>query len=67
MPPTAVPRVVVVVVVHVKVGAEILVEELVVVARIIVEELVVVAVQVTAAVALVHLDSFYVIYLIMEV
>ena len=67
MQPTAVLHVVTTVAVRVKVDAEILAEALVAAARIIVEELVVVAVRVTAVVALVHLNSFYVMDLIMEV
>lgn len=67
MQPTVVLHVVTTVAVRVKVDAEVLAEVLVVAARIIVEELVVVAVRVTAVVALVHLNSFYVMDLIMEV
>lgn len=67
MQPTAVLHVVTTVAVRVKVDAEVLAEALVAAARIIVEELVVVAVRVTAVVALVHLNSFYVMDLIMEV
>lgn len=67
MQPTAVLHVVTTVAVRVKVDAEILAEALVAAARIIVEELVVVAVRVTAVVALVRRNSFYVIDLIMEV
>lgn len=67
MRPTVVPHAVIVAAVRVKVDAEALAEELVVVVRIIVEELVVVAVRVTAVVALVRRNSFYVMDLIMEV
>lgn len=67
MQPTAVLHVVTTVAVRVKVDAEILAEALVAAARIIVEELVVVAVRVTAVVALVRRNSFYVMDLIMEV
>lgn len=67
MQPTVVLHVVTAVAVRVKEDAEVLAEVLVVAVRITVEELVVVAVQVTVAVALVHLDSFYVVDLIMEV
>ena len=67
MQPTVVPHVVITVVVHVRADAEVLAEALVAVARIIVEELVVVAVRVTAVVALVRRNSFYVMDLIMEV
>lgn len=64
---TAVLHVVTTVAVHVRADAEVLAEALVAVARIVVEELVVVAVRLTAVVALVHLNSFYVMDLIMEV
>lgn len=67
MQPTAVLHVVTTAAVRVKVDAEILAEALVAAARIIVEELVVVAVRVTAVVALVRRNSFYVMDLIMEV
>lgn len=67
MQPTVVPRAVVVVAVRAKVGAEALAEALVAAARIIVEELVVMAVRLTAVVALVRHNSFYVMDLIMEV
>ena len=67
MQPTVVPHVVITVVVHVRADAEVLAEALVAAARIIVEELVVVAVRVTAVVALVRRNSFYVMDLIMEV
>lgn len=67
MQPTAVLHVVTTVAVRVKMDAEILAEALVAAARIIVEELVVVAVRVTAVVALVRRNSFYVMDLIMEV
>lgn len=67
MQPTAVLHVVTTVAVRVKVDAEVLAEALVAAARIIVEELVVVAVRVTAVVALVRRNSFYVMDLIMEV
>lgn len=67
MQPTAVLHVVTTVAVRVKVDAEVLAEALVAAARIIVEELVVVAVRVNVVVALVHLNSFYVMDLIMEV
>ena len=67
MQPTAVLHVVTTVAVRVKVDAEVLAEALVAAARIIVEELVVVAVRVTAVVALVRCNSFYVMDLIMEV
>lgn len=67
MQPTVVPHAAIIVAVHVKVDAEAPAEVNVVAARIIVEELVVVAVRVTAVVALVHLNSFYVMDLIMEV
>ena len=67
MQPTVVPHVVITVAVRVRADAEVLAEALVAVARIIVEELVVVAVRVTAVVALVRRNSFYVMDLIMEV
>lgn len=67
MQPTAVLHVVTTVAVRVKVDAEVLAEALVAAARIIVEEIVVVAVRVTAVVALVRRNSFYVMDLIMEV
>lgn len=67
MQPTVVLHVVTTVVVHVRADAEVLAEALVAAARIIVEELVVVAVRVTAVVALVRRNSFYVMDLIMEV
>ena len=67
MQPTVVPHVVTTVAVHVRADAEVLAEALVAAARIIVEELVVVAVRVTAVVALVRRNSFYVMDLIMEV
>lgn len=67
MQPTVVLHVVTTVAVRVKVDAEVLAEALVAAARIIVEELVVVAVRVTAVVALVRRNSFYVMDLIMEV
>lgn len=67
MQPTAVLHVVTTVAVRVKVDAEVLAEAFVAAARIIVEELVVVAVRVTAVVALVRRNSFYVMDLIMEV
>ncbi len=64
---TVAPHVVIAVAVRVRADAEVLAEALVAAARIIVEELVVVAVRVTAVVALVHRNSFYVMDLIMEV
>lgn len=67
MQPTVVLHAVTTVVVHVRADAEVLAEALVAAARIIVEELVVVAVRVTAVVALVRRNSFYVMDLIMEV
>ena len=67
MQPTVVPHVVITVAVRVRADAEVLAGALVAVARIIVEELVVVAVRVTAVVALVRRNSFYVMDLIMEV
>ena len=67
MQPTVVPHVVITVAVRVRADAEVLAEALVAAARIIVEELVVVAVRVTAVVALVRRNSFYVMDLIMEV
>lgn len=67
MQPTAVLHVVTTVAVRVEVDAEVLAEALVAAARIIVEELVVMAVRVTAVVALVRRNSFYVMDLIMEV
>lgn len=67
MQPTAVLHVVTTVAVRVKVDAEVLAEVLVVAVRIVVEEIVVVAVRVTAVVALVRRNSFYVMDLIMEV
>ena len=67
MQPTAVLHVVTTVAVRVKMDAEVLAEALVAAARIIVEELVVGAVRVTAVVALVRRNSFYVMDLIMEV
>lgn len=67
MQPTVVPHVVITVVVHVKVDAEAPAEVNVVAARITVGELVAMAVHTTVVVALVHLNSFYVMDLIMEV
>ena len=67
MQPTVVPHVVITVVVHVRADAEVLAEVLVVAVRIIAEALVALDVQAIVVVALVHLNSFYVMDLIMEV